>query len=233
MSQTHDDFPDDEFETAGTGLTRSGVHLKKRSTWSKVAPFILVAVLCAGLGAGTIYLLTQNPDSKVSEYLGDVVDTESPDADESDSAGDPATDADAEADSSEDPAAEPTDESSDEPAAEPTEEPADEPTDEPSDEPTSDPTDNAAGLDRSASVRVLNAGAAQGQAGEYASKLEVDGWTNVEATNFEGTKPSKSVIYYRGSENLVNAEHIGELVGISNFLEVASLRADISMVLMR
>lgn len=229
MSQTHDDFPDDEFETAGTGLTRSGVHLKKRSAWSKIAPFVLVAILCAGLGAGTIYLLTQNPDSKVSEYLGDVVDTESPVADGSDSAGDPATDADAEADQSEDPAAEPTGE----PTVEPTEEATEAPTDEPSDEPTSEPTDEAPALDRSVSVRVLNAGAAQGQAGQYASKLGVDGWTNVEATNFEGTKPSKSVIYYRGSENLVNAEHIGELVGISNFLEVASLRADISMVLLR
>lgn len=232
MSQTHDDFPDDEFETSGTGLTRSGVHLKKKSTWSKIAPFILVALLCAALGAGSVYLLTQNPDSRVSEYLGEVVDTPSPDADESadeDSADEPAADSDS--------ATEPTDEPSEEPTQEPTEEPGDEPTteptDEPSEEPTSDPTDDAVAVDRSVSVRVLNAGAAQGQAGQYATELEVDGWTNVEATNFEGTKPSQSVIYYRGGANLANAEHIGELVGISNLLEVASLRADISIVLLR
>lgn len=227
MSQTHDDFPDDEFETSGTGLTRSGVHLKKKSTWSKIAPFILVAVLCAALGAGTVYLLTQNPDSRVSEYLGDVVDTDSPDADE-ESENELTTDADV-PDTSEDPGTEPTGE----PSAEPTEEPTEEPTVEPTDEPSDDPTDEAPALDRSATVRVLNAGAAQGIAGQYASKLEADGWTNVEATNFEGNKPSQSVIYYRGAANLTNAEQIGELLGIANFLDVASLRADISVVLLR
>ncbi|XBH21805.1 LytR C-terminal domain-containing protein [Jonesiaceae bacterium BS-20] len=228
MSKQHDDFPIDEFETPQLEFRRPGVHRTKKSVWRKVMPFLLVTVLCAALGVGSVFLLTRNPDSRVAEYLGEVAGTESASPEPSQSPAEEPADEEPAADSD---AGEGT---IDEPVDTPSEEPTADPSDQPTTEPTGEPTEPAtAEIDRTSSVRVLNAGARQGTAGALATKFKNDGWTTVEAANFEGNRPSSSVVYYRGSENLANAEHIAELAGISNLLEVDSLRADISVILLR
>lgn len=219
----HDFPPQDEFETLPDAITRPGVHRSQQSLWHRVWPFLLVIVLGAGLGVGSVYLLTQNPDSKVSEILGDVAASEQPTDDPTDGETEPAPDP---TDEATEPAPGPTDEATNEPT-----EPTDAPTDGATDEPTDGATD--ATVDRSASVRVLNASRTQGRAAQVADKITADGWTSVVAANFEGDRPSASIIYYRGPENLANAEQISTLTGITNLLEVASLRADISVVLLQ
>lgn len=228
MSKQHDDFPIDEFETPQLEFRRPGVHRTKKSVWRKLMPFLLVAVLCAALGVGSVFLLTRNPDSRVAEYLGEVAGTESVSPEPSQSPSEEPADEEPAVDSDS------GDGTTDEPADTPSEEPTADPNDQPTTEPTDEPTEQAtAEVDRTSSVRVLNAGARQGTAGALATKLKNDGWTTVEAANFEGNRPSSSVVYYRGSENLPNAEHIAELAGISNLLEVDSLRSDISVILLR
>jgi hypothetical protein len=178
----------------------------------------MTAVLCAMLGAGAIWFLTQNPDSKVSEAITDVAGEQTP-ADTQDTATDGEGDG-AEGDGQ----------------TEDTEEPADNTTDDGGD--TGEGTDSeepeetpAATVDRTVSVRVLNAGSVAGQAGQFADKLTADGFTAVEAANFEGEPPTSSLIYYLGADNRGTAERVGEVLGITQLVEVESLRANISVVI--
>lgn len=216
MSKRKPTYPQDEFDQPAGAVTRIGVHRSHKSAWSRIWPFLLVFVLASGIGLGTIYALLQAPDSKVNELLNSVS------SDSSESAS-PTTEPD-------DEGTEPTDgtETSQSPdaSAEPSDEPSEEPSDEPSDEPSAEPSVN-----KSVSIRVLNAGGTQGAAGSAAKKLENDGFTQVQAANFEGEKPSSTVIYYKGSANRANAQAVGDVLGISNLSEVSSLRADISVVL--
>lgn len=221
MTKRKPSYPQDEFDLAPDAIRRSGVHRGTKSWWSQVWPYLLALVLAVGVGYGTITWLMQSPDSKVTEYINEATGTESATTDDANASDDGTTD------------------TSEEPAQ--TEEPADdqtsadaEPTDgAETDAPTGDPTteEPAATIDRSVSIRVLNAGSVSGAAATAASKITSDGFTAVEAANFEGTKPASSIIYYRGAENKANAERIGEVLGISNLSEVTELRAAVSVVL--
>ncbi|WP_029068233.1 LytR C-terminal domain-containing protein [Jonesia quinghaiensis] len=206
MSKRGSNYPRDEFDPVPNGAVHPGVHRTPRSPWQKLWPFLLTVVLCAALGVGAIYFFTQNPNSRVTEALSEAASSST--ADEEPAEEEPADEEPAEE--------EPADE---EPADE---EPAEE---EPAEE------EPAAEVDRSVSIRVLNAGAVAGQAGEFASKLQNDGFTSVEAANFEGDPPTGSLIYYLGADNLANAERVGEVLGITNLQEVEALRADISVVI--
>jgi hypothetical protein len=214
-------YPRDEFDLAPGAIVRSGVHRGTKSAWSQTWPYLVALILAVGVGFGTIYVLMQSPDSKVNEIINEATDNTSEE---------PAEDADTDKDADAEEPAESEDPSAgEEPDAEDTdtsEEPAEE---EDSEDTASD--EPAADVDYAISIRVLNAGSTQGAAGTAASKLTQGGFTAVEAANFEGTLPASSIIYYRGADNKVNAERVGELLGISNFSEVAELRAAVSVVL--
>lgn len=214
MSKKKTSYPLDEFDPTPGAVKRNGVHRAGKSAWSGIWPFFLVLLLAVGLGFGTIYALMQSPDSKVNEIINEATGTDST------SSGDASPSEDGET-------------AGDEGSAEPesTEEsPAEEETTEPAPEETTEEAPEST-VDYSVSVRVLNAGSTQGAAATAASQLTSDGFTAVVADNFEGEKPNAAVIYFLGAENKASAERIGEVLGISNVVEVTDLRADVSVVL--
>lgn len=220
MSKPNTSFPQDEFDPRPGAVQRNGVHRSVQSAWSQIWPYLVVLLITAALGLGIIMKLMQSPDSVVSDIINDATTSQEPTSGESPAEDDTAVTDDDSSDAEESPSAEPTEST-----------PADQ--EDVDAEETTEPeeTEQVAEVVKSASVRVLNASGQQGIAGTAADKLKADGFTTVEATNFEGEKPSASLIYYKGAENKATAEHVGSILGITNVSEVESLRADVSVVL--
>lgn len=63
-------YPPDEFDVAVPGGAPVGVHRAPRSGWSSVWPFLLVAVICAGVAWGGITLLNGDPGAAQAETPG-------------------------------------------------------------------------------------------------------------------------------------------------------------------
>ncbi|WP_435298487.1 LytR C-terminal domain-containing protein [Timonella sp. A28] len=213
MSKRKQSYPTDEFDLPESSIARTGVHRGTISPWRKILPFLVVFIAVFAVCLFAIYQLMQAPDSRVNNLLDRVSQSETP----ADSGSDDPAPTDGEDASDGDKSKDPADEATDTPTEDPTDEP-----EEPSDE----------AIDRAVSIRVLNAGNVNGAAAAAAKKLETDGFTAAEVVpQFEGTKPDSAVIYYLGAENKANAEHIGEVLEISNIVEVDTLRADVSVVL--
>ncbi len=226
MSKRKTSYPPDEFDIQPDSVPRSGVHRASRSAWSQIWPYLVALVVAAALGLGSIYYLMQSPNSRVNELINDATGTSTADPNGTESS-DP--DGELGDEDGEDPDTDTS--SSQDPAPDETE------TDEPDPDESSasdDPADDepaAPEVDRSISVRVLNASGRQGVAATEAAKLTQDGFTNVTPDNFQGDLPSSSIIYYKGAGNQANAERIGELLGITNLSEVSELRAEVSVVI--
>ena len=60
-------YPEDEFDRIEELGLPAGVHRSPRSAWSKVAPFVVVVVLCAALAVAAVYLVARTPGSPLSE----------------------------------------------------------------------------------------------------------------------------------------------------------------------
>ncbi len=224
MSKRKTSYPPDEFDIQSDAVPRSGVHRASRSAWSQIWPYLVALIVAAALGLGSIYYLMQSPNSRVNELINDATNTADPNGTESSDLdaelGDEDTeDPDADNSGAEDPDSDGTE--NDEPDSDDSSS-SDDPAD---DEPA------APEVDRSISVRVLNASGRQGVAATEAAKLTQDGFTNVTPDNFQGDLPPSSVIYYKGAGNQANAERIGELLGITNLSEVTELRAEVSVVI--
>lgn len=224
MSKRKPEYPADEFNLPNGAIERAGVHRAGRSTWSSLWPFLAVFAITFALGLGAINYLMQVPDSKVGDLIDQVTSGGTNDAGESDgSSEDPeagATDGgtDAEGEGATDGA---TTDGGTEGGTDASEEPSDEPTEE-----------VPAEINRNISVRVVNASTVTGAAARGAEKLTTDGFTSVEAANFDqGEKPTASVVYYKGADNKATAERVAELLDIPQVVSADTLRADVSVVL--
>lgn len=63
MSKSQYPYPPDEFDVRGPDDAPVGVHRAPRSGWSAAWPFLLVAVVCAGIAVGAVSLLSRDPGS--------------------------------------------------------------------------------------------------------------------------------------------------------------------------
>ncbi|MCF4122207.1 LytR C-terminal domain-containing protein [Antribacter sp. KLBMP9083] len=70
MTKSTYPYPPDEFDVAVPGGAPVGVHRAPRSGWSSVWPFLLVAVICAGVAWGGITLLNGDPGAAQAETPG-------------------------------------------------------------------------------------------------------------------------------------------------------------------
>ncbi|PJJ70193.1 LytR cell envelope-related transcriptional attenuator [Sediminihabitans luteus] len=147
-----------------------GVHRAPRGAWSKVWPFLLVALICAALAVAAVAILSQTGDT-------------------SDDAAPPVT---------QETSAPPTEGTEETPSAEPTDAaPSDEASATPSEDPAGDVDALVAAADPTAYVRVLNESAPAGEAGKAESALEAKGFTNVVAANPTApTGASGTVVWY-------------------------------------
>lgn len=74
-------------------------------------------------------------------------------------------------------------------------------------------------LDRDLGVWVLNGSPTVGLAGEAASQLEADDWTNIDTADYSNELPTESAIFYTTADMAEEAEAIGEALGISVLYE--------------
>jgi hypothetical protein len=206
-------YPEDEFDrTDGLGLP-AGVHRTPRSAWSKIAPFLVVVVLCAALAVTAVYVLSRTPGSPLDQ-----------------SSASPSASAPAEEPAAEDPAAE--DPAAEDPAAE---DPAAE--DPAAEDPAADPETPAEPevpvADTSVAVRVLNATGRSGAAAGAADTLSGAGWSDVSADNYTGDRLNASVVWYQSEELADEAQAVADLLGIpaSQVTLVPELRGPLSVIL--
>lgn len=211
-------YPEDEFDrTDGLGLP-AGVHRTPRSAWSKIAPFLVVVVLCAALAVAAVYVLSRTPGSPLDQSSA------------SPSASAPAEEPAAEDPAAEDPAAE--DPAAEDPAAE---DPAaqDPAAEDPEADPETPAEPEAPVADTSVAVRVLNATGRSGAAAGAADTLSGAGWSDVSADNYTGDRLNASVVWYQSEELADEAQAVADLLGIpaSQVTLVPELRGPLSVIL--
>ena len=201
MSKRNSKYPADEFDAVTGDDVPAGVHRAPHSRWSRVWPYLAVAVVCSLLAVGVVYYVYYAKD----------------DAPPVATATDPATTA-PDATATETPAAET-------PAAETPVEPTAEPTVDPTTEPAAEPADT------DTAVRVLNGTGRNGVAAGAASDLEDEGWTDITAATYEGAALDDSVVYFKTSEFEAEATEVARILGITDVLEAPSLVGPVSAVL--
>ncbi|ROS78778.1 LytR cell envelope-related transcriptional attenuator [Cellulomonas sp. PhB143] len=203
MTSSRYPYPSDEFDAPAPAGSPVGVHRSPRSTWTKVWPFLLVAAICAVLAVAAVLVVSKLDGSSPSSDGGAPAPAAT--ASTAPSASGDAT------------------EGSDGPTGDDEESPT------PSETPSETPTTDA---DLSVEVRVLNGAGVSGLANEAADKLTDDGFTDVTPANYEGGSLDASAVWYRTDDDKAAAEEAARVLGIDETLEVPSLRAAVSVILM-
>ncbi|MBL0888805.1 LytR C-terminal domain-containing protein [Myceligenerans indicum] len=189
-------YPPDEFDVAVPGGAPVGVHRAPRSGWSSAWPFLLVALVCAGVAWGGITLLSGggNDPNSAAEPNASVSADPSPSSSEgAEGEGDGQNDGDG--------GDEPSEESSSEP------------------EEAQYPGDPAA-ANMAADIGVYNDSGEAGVAGAVATNLQAAGFTgNLNAGNAgdpngpqAGAVTANSVLY--GPDRADTASAVAEALGI-------------------
>lgn len=209
MTKSRYPYAPDEFDAPAQQGAPVGVHRTPRSGWSKTWPFLLVAVVFAGLAYGGVALLSDNgatenpPQAQSTEPAAE--ETEAPPAEET-----------------EEPPAE------EEPPA----------TEEPPVEETPAAPDLAtlmAAADPSAYVRVLNDSGIGGEARKGKDALDAQGFSNTEAGDFprESESPDVTTVWYVPDRS-DTAAAVAATLGIpaENVVQVDSLNTgDVAVII--
>ncbi|PFG44362.1 LytR cell envelope-related transcriptional attenuator [Isoptericola jiangsuensis] len=193
MTKSQYPYPPDEFDVRGPEGAPVGVHREPRSGWSSVWPFLLVAVVFAGLAVGIVSYLS-NDDGDTTNPPVASEQSAQPDGETSE---EPAEGESAEGEEGS------TDETSEEPAEEETEEAASMPGD-------------ASAANLAARVVVYNDGAGDGQAGAGQSLLTGAGFSDVGVANADDTLAgvySDSTVLY-GADRADTATAVAEALGV-------------------
>lgn len=90
----------------------------------------------------------------------------------------------------------------------------------------------AAQVDRSLSVRVINGTGISGYAATKQSVLNQAGYANVAAANPSGTLPDATVVWYQNDADKATAEDVANALGISNVQQTSGLGASIVVILL-
>jgi len=181
-------YAPDEFDAPAPQGAPVGVHRSPRSRWSKTWPFLLVAVVFAGLAYGGVSLLSGGGEATPQAQSTEPAAEESPTTSE---------------------------EPSEEPAE--TEEPTDTESEEPADDESPEAPDIDALLevaDPSAFVRVLNDGGPSGSAGAGKEALDGRGFTNVTAEDFPGDSGASGNVVWYTENRSDTAAAVAAILGI-------------------
>ncbi|MDO8152268.1 LytR C-terminal domain-containing protein [Isoptericola sp. b408] len=223
MTKSHYPYPPDEFDVRGPEGSPVGVHREPRSGWSSAWPFLLVAVVFAGLAVAVVGFLsddpgaTENPPAAQQESAAPESSAEG-EASEDDGSGEESGDGSGEesgeesGDGSGEESGEESGDGSGEESGEATEEPA-----EGSEELPGDP----GAADLSARVVVYNDGAGNGEAGNAQSVVVGDaGFADVAIDNasnapvaLEGVYGTTTVLYADGRADTASA--VAESLGVT------------------
>lgn len=196
-------YPEDEFDIAGRDRSPEGVHRQIRPLWQTLLPYALVVVLVPLLALGAFQLIQGG-------------DGEEPSA----------------APETSQPADEPTEDTPDDetsPPPEDTESPEPSATEEEDDE--DDGTELPADVITTTTISVLNGAGITGLAGDAATRLQEAGFTAVSATDYTAGSPTETTLYYRHAGLAATAEAVGQELGITNLVELASATQNVEIAI--
>lgn len=206
----------DEFDELAAKRPRAGAHVRARTTFGKVMPFILAIILGPLLAIGAVTLASHRGDGNPFEDLMTTA-TEAPSTEPAEPT-------------------EPTESksvtlSTDEPTDEPTSDPTEDPTDEPTDEPTTEAPALPEGVRGDASILILNGSATPGAETEAKDKLASEGFTSIETGAYQNARPEVTTLYFRTANEYTTAQHVARSLVIDNWLELASATANYDVVI--
>lgn len=176
-------YPEDEFDRIGKNLPQ-GAHRPGQPWWHGFLPFVIVIIIAPLLAWAMLLLLGSHPLSN---------NADSPKSTET-------------ATTQEAPHTEPT--TGPEPSESATGGTMESNSPEPSE--TAEPPKEA---DKTTAVSVFNASGINGLAAGVKEKITAKGFTNVNATNFSGTKPAVNTIYYP-TDLEAEAREVQRILGI-------------------
>lgn len=91
--------------------------------------------------------------------------------------------------------------------------------------------DLGSAVDKTLPVSVYNGTLTSGLAGRVGATVEADGWVLGEVANWQGAPQKQSVIFYSDAAHRASAEALGDLLGITTFVESADFQAPVVVVL--
>ncbi|MDO8143905.1 LytR C-terminal domain-containing protein [Isoptericola sp. 178] len=228
MTKSHYPYPPDEFDVRGPEGSPVGVHREPRSGWSSAWPFLLVAVVFAGLAVGVVGFLSddpggsENPPAAQQESAAPESSAEG-ETSEGDGSGEESGDGsgDGSGEESGDGSGEESGDGSGEESGE------GEATEEPAEEPAPEPNYDAF-------IRVLNATTTGGLAGANADVLIAEGYTDVTPDDFpsDQTPPAVDTVWYATAEDEDTALAVANSFGIpaENVTQVAVASGDVLVI---
>ena len=211
-------FPPDEFDAPAQPGQSVGIHRMRRSTWSRLWPYLVVVLVCGLLAYGAVtWFASRTPHTTEPPVAG------SPSATSSAPSKTPAKDSPKPGKDSPKPSKDATT-----PADEETT--PDEDATTPEDEPTA--TEPAtAELNRAVQIRVLNATRTQGLAASGVNKLRATGWNSAVAANYTGGAINTTAVWYKGEQFAAEAAQIAADLGVGSPTLVPELSGSISVIL--
>lgn len=94
-------------------------------------------------------------------------------------------------------------------------------------------SDGTSGIvNKAAAIRVVNATHITGHAAQKATLLKNAGYTQVTATNPNGTLPKQTVVWYQNAADKATAQDIAKVLGITNVQHATDIRTPIVVVLL-
>lgn len=96
---------------------------------------------------------------------------------------------------------------------------------------SAEPSPEAAAVDKTTGVVVLNSTTVPGLAGNAGSRLTAAGWPVGFTGNWAGAPQSSSVVFYNGPDQLANAQAIAGSLGIERLIDSADLQQPLTVVL--
>lgn len=100
------------------------------------------------------------------------------------------------------------------------------------DESSSSSSSASQAVNKSTSVRVVNATSVTGYAARKAAVLTEAGYTSVVAANPSGSTPSQTVVWYQNETDEATAQDVASRLGISSVKQMSGLSAPIVVVLL-
>ncbi|KFI93013.1 hypothetical protein BISA_1177 [Bifidobacterium saguini DSM 23967] len=222
---TYESYEQDVFDNPPAGPV--GAHRGSRPVITRIAPFIIVIVVAALLGAGAWavssgeYANLLNLKSSQSSSTTSTTTKSKKKSTSKSTKSDSSSTADS-TDSSSSDSSTSTDSSNT--------------STESSDSSTSDQSaqqsEQTATVNKATQVRVVNGTGVSGYAGQKADVLQTAGYTSVEAANPTGSLPSATVVWYQNESDKATAQDVANTLGISTVQQVQGLAAPITVVLM-
>ncbi|MBT1174977.1 LytR C-terminal domain-containing protein [Bifidobacterium sp. LC6] len=217
---TYESYEQDVFDNPPEGPV--GAHRGSRPVFTRIAPYIIVLLVAAVLGAGAwavttgeyVNLLNLKSSSSTSSTTKSSTSTTKKKASSSSSSKDSAK-----SDSSDSSSSDSSSSSSDSSSSS-------------SSDTSQQQTETQSTVNKATQIRVVNGTGIAGYAGQKADVLKTNGYTSVEAANPTGSLPAATVVWYQNEADKATAQDVANSLGITSVEQVQGLATPIMVVLL-